>query len=95
MSATTLTNLSVGRGIDCDLVIPSAQASRQHCRIECNRGKFVFVDNSANSSYINHNNIEIFFHQESIPLSGEGFISLGESSKSNTEFLLYYSIEAG
>ncbi|MFT5502324.1 MAG: adenylate cyclase [Gammaproteobacteria bacterium] len=94
MSSNTLTNLSVGRGKNCDLVISSAQASRQHCRIECNRGKFIFVDNSANGSYINHNNIELFLHQESITLTGEGFISLGESSKSNTEFLLHYSIES-
>lgn len=93
MSAETVTSTTVGRGQDCDLIIPSQQASREHCKIECNRGKFIFVDNSANGSYINHNQTELFFHQEQVPLLGEGYISLGESSANNPDFLLHYSIK--
>jgi adenylate cyclase len=93
MSADTVSSTSVGRGQDCDLVIPSQQASREHCRIECNRGKFVLVDNSANGSYVNHNQTELFFQQERVPLMGEGYISLGEHSADNPDFLLHYSIE--
>ena len=92
MSANTVTSATVGRGQDCDLIIPSHQASREHCKIECNRGKFTFVDNSANGSYINHNGTELFFHQEQVPLQGEGYISLGEPSANNPDFLLHYSI---
>jgi len=93
MSANTITSTTVGRGQDCDLIIPAQQASRQHGRIECKRGKFVFIDNSANGSYINHNQTELFFHQEQVALQGKGFISLGEPSASNAEFLLHYSLE--
>jgi adenylate cyclase len=93
MSADTVTSASVGRGQDCDLIIPSQQASREHCKIECNRGKFVLVDNSANGSYVNHNQTELFFQQERVPLMGEGYISLGEPSADNSDFLLHYSIE--
>jgi adenylate cyclase len=93
MSANTITSISVGRGQDRDLIIPSQQASRQHCKIECNRGKFILVDNSANGSYVNHNRTELFFHQERVPLLGEGYISLGEPSEDNRDFLLHYSIE--
>ena len=93
MSANTVTSTTVGRGQDCDLFVPSPQASRQHCKIECNHGKFVFVDNSGNGSYINHNGTELFLHQERVPLLGEGHISLGEPSSSNSDFLLHYSIE--
>ena len=93
LSAGTITSASIGRGQECDFNIPSQQASRQHCKIQCNRGKFVFIDNSANGSYINHNETELFFHQEQVPLSGEGFISLGEPSADNADFLLHYSIE--
>jgi adenylate cyclase len=93
MSANTVTSATVGRGQDCDLIIPSQQASREHCKIECNRGKFILVDNSANGSYVNHDQTELFFHQERVPLLGEGFISLGEPSANNQEFLLHYSIE--
>ena len=93
LSANAVTSASVGRGQDCDLIIPSQQASREHCKIECNRGKYMFVDNSANGSYINHNQTEMFFHQERVPLIGEGFISLGEPSVNNPDFLLHYAIE--
>jgi hypothetical protein len=93
MSANTVTSTTVGRGQDCDLIIPSQQASREHCKIECNRGKFVLIDNSANGSYLNHDQTELFFHQERVPLLGKGFISLGEPSANNQEFLLHYSIE--
>jgi adenylate cyclase len=93
LSANTITSATVGRGQDCDLIIPSQQASREHCKIECNRGKYIFVDNSANGSYITHNQTEMFFHQERVPLIGEGHISLGEPSTSNTDFLLHYAIE--
>ncbi len=93
LSENAVTSASVGRGQDCDLIIPSQQASREHCKIECNRGKYMFVDNSANGSYINHNQTEMFFHQERVPLIGEGFISLGEPSVNNPDFLLHYAIE--
>ena len=93
MSANTVTSTTVGRGQDCDLIIPSQQASREHCKIECNRGKFILVDNSANGSYLNHDQTELFFHQERVPLLGEGYISLGEPSTDNQDFLLHYSIE--
>lgn len=93
MSTNTVTSTTVGRGQNCDLIIPSQQASREHCKFECNRGKFIFADNSANGSYINHNETELFFHQERVPLQGEGYVSLGEPSVNNTGFLLHYSIE--
>jgi adenylate cyclase len=93
MSANTVTSTTVGRGQDCDLVIPSQQASRQHCRIECNRGKYLFIDNSSNGSYINHNQTELFFHQEQVALQGEGYISLGEPTANTPDFLLHYSLE--
>ena len=93
LSAKAKTSATVGRGKDCDLIIPSPQASRQHCRIECNRGKFILIDNSANGSYVNHNQTELFFHQEPVPLLGEGFISLGEPAENNPGFLLKYAIE--
>jgi adenylate cyclase len=93
MSANTITSALIGRGQDCDLVIPSPQASREHCRIEYNQGKFIFSDNSANGSYVKHNQTELFFHQERIPILGEGTISLGEPSDHNSDFLLRYTVE--
>lgn len=93
LSPQTLTSVKLGRGSNCDLIIPSPQASREHCSIDYDRGKFVFTDHSANGSYVYHNQTELFFHQERVPLLGEGKISLGEPSAENIEFLLEYSID--
>lgn len=93
LSASTRTSASLGRSEDCDLVVPSPHASRQHCRVECNRGKFILIDNSANGSYVVHNEAELLFHQEQAPLLGEGTISLGAPTAINPDFLLRYSIE--
>jgi predicted component of type VI protein secretion system len=79
--------------VDCDLIVPSPQASREHCKIEFNRGKFTFNDNSANGSYVFHDQTELFFHQERVPLLGQGHISLGEPRADNHDYLLDYSIE--
>ncbi len=93
LSASTRTTATLGRSQDCDLVVPSPHASRQHCRIECNRGKFILNDNSANGSYVVHNKAELLFHQEQAPLLGEGTISRGAPSAINPDFLLKYSID--
>lgn len=93
LSANAKTSATLGRSEDCDLVVPSPHASRQHCRIECNRGKFILSDNSANGSYVVHNKAELLFHQEQVPLLGQGSISLGAPSAINPDFLLEYSIE--
>ena len=94
LSAAGKTSATLGRSQDCDLVVPSPHASRQHCRIECNRGKFILNDNSANGSFVVHNEAELLFHQEQAPLLGEGTISLGAPSAINPDFLLRYSIES-
>ena len=93
LSSRALTSAKLGRGSSCDLIIPSPQASREHCSIEYNRGKFIFTDHSANGSYVCHNQTELFFHQERIPLLGNGQISLGEPSTDNVEFLIEYTID--
>ena len=94
LSSMALSNAKLGRGSSCDMVIPSPQASREHCSIEYNRGKFIFTDHSANGTYVCHNQTELFFHQERIPLLGKGHISLGEPSAENSEYLLEYSIDS-
>lgn len=93
LSANAKTSATLGRSEDCDLVVSSQHASRQHCRIECNRGKFILSDNSANGSYVIHNKAELLFHQEQVPLLGQGSISLGAPSAINADFLIEYSIE--
>lgn len=85
--------LVLGRSRDCDLVVSSPNASREHCRIECNRGKFILRDNSANGTYVVHNQTELLFHQESVPLLSEGTISLGAPGERFPEYRIHYLVE--
>jgi len=72
-------SIVLGRGEDCDLVIRDNLASRQHARIEYNFGKFLFIDHSANGTYIrfSDNQVILVSHQQ-IVLHGAGTISLGQ-----------------
>ncbi|MCX6550198.1 MAG: FHA domain-containing protein [Acidobacteria bacterium] len=51
--------LSIGRGANNDLVVPDAQASKEHARIECTADGFVLVDlQSSGGTYVNGAAIE-------------------------------------
>ncbi len=82
----------LGRSSKCDMVIPSDFASRQHARIVYRKGKFVVSDHSTNGTFIKPQGTrEIYIHGEDYPLSGSGFISLGESTAVDNEHLIYFS----
>lgn len=69
----------LGRGQDCEIMILSSLASRQHARIEYRFGKFVLVDHSVNGSYLRFRDGQVIRlnHEEAI-LHGAGSISLGQ-----------------
>jgi len=84
-------SIVLGRGDDCDLVIRDNLASRQHARIEYNFGKFLFVDHSANGTYIRFSDNQVIqlSHQQ-IVLHGAGTLSLGKPfSESPGEVIEY------
>ncbi len=86
--------LKIGRGQECDLVVEAPQASRFHCEIRLNgNNKFSLIDSSTNGTYILQNNVELLFHNETVPLHHSGLLSLGQGSKSNKEHLIHFSIE--
>ena len=86
--------ISLGRSSKCDFVIKSDCASRQHASLVYRRGKFIVSDNSTNGTFIKpQGNKEIYIHSEDYPLSGSGFISLGESISVDNEHLIYYSCQ--
>lgn len=73
-------SLGMGRAETCDLVVASPLASRLHARIESRRGKFVFIDQSTNGSYVRtEDGNVVYLRREELPLWGAGEISLGES----------------
>ncbi len=87
-------SMTLGRSSKCDFVIESDCASRQHARLVYRRGKFIVSDSSTNGTFVKpQGNKEIYIHSEDYPLSGSGFISLGESISVDNEHLIYYSCQ--
>jgi len=61
------------------LHVDSNLASRDHCRITFQRGKFVLVDHSTNGTYVSPTDAEaIYLRRTEYPLTGEGVITIGQ-----------------
>jgi hypothetical protein len=84
----------IGRGNNSNLLVPSELASRKHARIVYRKGKFVISDHSTNGTFIkSQNGKEVYIHGEDYPLTGSGFISLGESTALDNDHLIYFSCQ--
>ncbi len=75
--------ISIGREPRCELLVASPYSSRTHGRIEYRRGKFIYIDQSTNGSYISlideaGGRRESFIKREEFVLVGQGLICLGE-----------------
>lgn len=84
--------LHIGRDdTQCKLPMGSPSASRDHCHIDYQYGKFVLVDHSTNGTYVkNSGGQQIYLRRQETPLLGEGEISLGEMIGDNDEFILRF-----
>ncbi|MFN8060454.1 MAG: adenylate/guanylate cyclase domain-containing protein [Vicinamibacterales bacterium] len=84
----------LGRDPECELLVASDLASRQHARIEYSRGKFVLTDDSTNGTFVLVDGAtEVYLRRESLPLSGRGLIGLGCSCVAGNDLLVRYSCE--
>ena len=71
--------LSMGRGVECDVVVPIASASRAHANVVCRAGRFYLEDHSTNGTYVRpEGEREMFVHRDQVLLQGSGLIRLGE-----------------
>jgi class 3 adenylate cyclase len=71
--------LSLGRGPECSLVVPSSAASRSHADLLSRGGRFYLDDHSTNGTYVRPQGAnEIFVHRDQVLLQGQGLIRLGE-----------------
>ncbi|HEY3179034.1 MAG TPA: adenylate/guanylate cyclase domain-containing protein [Casimicrobiaceae bacterium] len=74
--------LTLGRDLQCDVVIGDRMASRMHARIERRRDKFVLVDQSSNGTYVTvDGEKEILVRREELVLRGRGQISFGHAAQ--------------
>lgn len=79
LEAASNDTMSLGRGGECTLVVPSTSASRAHADIVTRGGRFYLDDHSTNGTYIRPEGAnEIFVHRDQALLQGSGLIRLGE-----------------
>jgi adenylate cyclase len=72
--------VTLGRGTECTVVVPSASASRSHAAIVCRGGRFYLEDHSTNGTYVRpEGGREVFVHRDQVLLQGSGLIRLGEA----------------
>lgn len=72
--------LTIGRDLNCGIVVEGNLVSRQHAIIEYRRGKFLIRDQSTNGTYVlTEDGRSIYLRREEFPLWGEGKISLGKT----------------
>src|SRR5258707_5658254 len=84
-------SIVIGRDATADLVVPDRMASRTHCEIEQRQDKFVLADRSANGTYLSiDGDREIVLRREEAMLRGHGFITLGQSRATATEFVEFF-----
>lgn len=83
----------IGRHEKNQLIVNSNMSSRLHAKIEYQRGKFLLIDESTNGTFVKMNNEEIYIRRESVPLVGNGLISLGESTNNDHGQLITFSIQ--
>ena len=78
--------LTIGRDLNCGIVIEGTLVSRQHAIIEYRRGKFLIRDQSTNGTYVlTEDGRSIYLRREEFPLWGEGKISLGKTIVDHSE----------
>ena len=81
----------LGRDATADLVVADRMASRAHCEIEQRQDKFVIADRSANGTFLSiDGDREIVLRREEALLRGHGFITLGQSRSTATEFVEFF-----
>ncbi len=74
----------IGRGVDCDLIVESALASRRHCLLEFRWGEVYVVDHSTNGTYLStgsERSAITRLHRREMPIKGQGTISIGAPLK--------------
>ena len=86
-------SLVLGRDHRCDLVVKSYFASRRHAVIEMSRDRFVLTDQSSNGTVVApRNGHDIFLKRESVPLLGDGTISLGAAPSDDDSYTVHFRV---
>lgn len=93
LTSTNNVPLHIGRDKDsCQLAIDSPQASRDHCHIDYQYGKFMLLDHSTNGTYVKSTeDTPVYLRRQGVPLLGAGEISLGELVSDDSPYVIRFS----
>lgn len=84
-------SMVLGRDTASGLSVADRMASRSHCEIEWRNGAFFLSDRSANGTFLSiDGDSELVLRKEVAALHGHGFIALGHSRASATEFVEFF-----
>jgi hypothetical protein len=87
---------SLGRGVNCDIIIKDPRASRSHATIERRRDKFVVTDQSANGTFVGVNGeAEFVLNRDEAVLRGRGFLSFGHHHGPAGEDVVEFEVMTG
>lgn len=86
--------VTIGRNADeCQIVVNSVTASRQHCALVVQNNQIGLLDQSTNGTQISIGRADSVLIKNSFyPLSNQGTICLGETDKSDTKNVIYFRI---
>jgi class 3 adenylate cyclase len=72
------TAITIGRGLDCDLVVTDRCASRRHLTVKLMRTNFYVIDHSINGTYVSlESGEEVHVLRGELLLEGAGHLTLG------------------
>jgi adenylate cyclase len=81
----------LGRDSSAGVVVAERKASRAHCEITSREGGFVLKDTSQNGTFLSiDGEKEAVLRGDETILRGHGFIALGQSRSTATEFVEYF-----
>ncbi len=84
-------SVTLGRGEDCNLMVPDEHASRQHCTIERRSDKWVLKDHSSNGTWVTaEGEAEILLQREEYTLGKHGWIAFGQARSDAAEIVEYF-----
>jgi adenylate cyclase len=84
-------SITIGRDLDCSIVIANNMASRKHCIIERRQDKFVLADQSTNGTYVTaEGGHEILLQREEFRLGMHGWITFGQPRAETEEVVEYF-----
>ena len=84
-------SITIGRDLDCSLVIANNRVSRKHCTIERHQDKFVLADQSTNGTYVTvEGATEILLQREEFRLGKHGWIAFGQPRAEAEEVVEYF-----